>query len=63
MKLSEIEAYKAMMKFLEKHYERTQSDDFGDFLSGLLLLEDGSSADPAALEEWYECIKEVNKAN
>jgi hypothetical protein len=52
-----------MVKFLEKHYERTQSNNFGAFLSDLILSEDGNSADPTALEEWCKCLKELNKSN
>ena len=61
--LSDLKAFNAMVKFLEKFYERTSSDDVGALLSDLLLLDDKKTADPAAWPEWVECIKEVLQKN
>jgi len=54
--LSKLEAFKSMFAFLQKYYEQTRSDDVGSLLSEMHLLEDGSTADPAAWEDWIECI-------
>ena len=48
-----------MVLFLEEFYNRTQSDDVGGLLGDLILLEDGSTADPAAWYDWVECVKKV----
>lgn len=61
MKISNEEAFKAMELFLEIYYKYTNSDDIGTLLSGMQLLEDGITADPAMWEEWLECIKKVVK--
>ncbi len=61
-KLTEKQAFKAMVLFLEGFYERTNSDDVGGLLSDLILLEDGSTADPAAWDDWMKCVhKLLNK--
>ncbi|HEY2495344.1 MAG TPA: hypothetical protein VGI33_20860 [Paenibacillus sp.] len=44
---ADFEAFQAMVKFLEKHYFRTYSDDIVALLGDLRLLEDGPTADPA----------------
>lgn len=59
MQLTAQEAFKTMVKFLEAYYERTGSDDVGSLLGDIILLEDGSTADPAAWNDWIECIKIV----
>lgn len=48
-----------MVLFLEAFYERTQSDDVGGLLSDLILLEDGTTADPAAWKDWMDCVRQV----
>ena len=57
MNLNEREAYNAMVDFLDGLYWETHSDEFGNFLSGLMFLPDGGTADPA---EWYDWIDSVN---
>ena len=52
-------AYKAMIKFLEKYYERTNSDDIGSLLGDLQLLSDGSTSDPAAWNDWIDAINTI----
>lgn len=52
-------AYKAMIRFLEKYYERTNSDDIGSLLGDLQLLSDGSTADPAAWNDWIDSINTI----
>lgn len=58
-RLTERKVFEAMVLFLEGFYERTQSDDVGGLLSDLMMLEDGTTADPAAWEDWIECVQKV----
>ncbi len=59
MQITRKQAFEAMMLFLEEFYNRTQSDDVGGLLGDLILLEDGSTADPAAWYDWIECVEKV----
>ena len=59
MELTTKQAFEAMVLFLEEFYNRTQSDDVGGLLGDLILLEDGSTADPAAWYDWVECVEKV----
>jgi len=61
MSISLTDAYKAMVLFLEEHYQRTNSDDIAALLSSMQFLEDGSTADPAIWEDWLDCIKKLEK--
>jgi len=56
--LTPIQAYKAMCLYLEKLYQMTGSDDLGGFLGGMSMLEDGSTADPAAWHDWMQAVDE-----
>ena len=58
-RLTKAQALKAMSLFLEKYYQRTQSDEIGSLLGDLQILEDGKTADPAAFIDWQDCINEV----
>lgn len=60
-KLTELQAFNAMVKFLEGYYERTSSDDVGSLLSEMLFLQDGMTADPAAWHDWMEAVEKVLK--
>lgn len=57
--MTDRQALKAMVLFLERYFERTHSDDVGALLSDLLILDDGLTADPAAWADWLECIREA----
>ncbi|MBW4637993.1 MAG: hypothetical protein KME05_07115 [Gloeocapsa sp. UFS-A4-WI-NPMV-4B04] len=48
-----------MVLFLEGFYERTQSDDVGALLSQMIILEDGTTADPAAWDDWMKSVHRV----
>ncbi|MGE5405401.1 MAG: hypothetical protein ACM3PP_10750 [Candidatus Saccharibacteria bacterium] len=61
--LTILEAFKAMIAFLEGFYERTGSDDVGGLLGGMIFLEDGKTADPAAWEDWLTSINEIKSQN
>jgi hypothetical protein len=52
-----------MLKFLERHFEQTGSDDVGALLGSANLLDDGRSADPAMQEEWRACAEAVRAAD
>jgi hypothetical protein len=60
--LTELEAFKAMVRFLESYYQRTESDDIGSLLGDLQLLQDGGTADPAAWQDWILAINAVIKS-
>lgn len=62
-KLTELQAFNAMQKFLEGYWERTNSDDVGSLLGDLQLSPDGRTFDPAAWHDWIESIEEVLKEN
>jgi len=57
MQLSEYEAYNAMVSFLDTYYQLTKSDDVGSLLGGMMMLADGTTADPAAWYDWLEAIE------
>jgi hypothetical protein len=59
MKLTELEAYKAMIAFLDLYYQKTQSDDIGGFLGGMDLIKPGKTMDSACWFEWMRCINEI----
>jgi len=56
-KLTKLQSFNAMRKFLEIYYKQTSSDDFGTLLSDTQFLSDCGTADPAA---WYDWINSVN---
>jgi len=60
-KLTDLQAFNAMTKFLEGFYNRTGSDDVGSLLGDLQLFADGGTFDPAAWEDWIESVEEVLK--
>ncbi len=51
------EAYKAMYIYLEELYNMTESEDLGEFLGSMSLLEDGMPADEAMWEDWLDAVK------
>ena len=55
-KITVLAAYTAMFKFLDREYELTKSDDIGALLGGMSLLENGSTADAGAWEDWLEAV-------
>ena len=59
--LNEMQALKAMVKFLELYYEQTNSDDVGSLLSEVQTLSDGSTADPAAWNSWLKSVEKILK--
>ena len=59
-KLTEKQAYLALIEFLDYYYEQTQADEIGELLGSLQLLEDGKPADPAIWEDWLKSIEKIN---
>lgn len=45
-----------MFSFLEQHYQRGPSDEFGGLLGSLSLLEDGQPADAALADDWIAAV-------
>ncbi len=60
-RLTNEEAFNSMRLFLEEYYKRTSSDDIGSLLGDLILLADQTTADPAAWEDWMDCVKKVKE--
>lgn len=59
MNLTEEQAFVAMFIFLERYYELTSAEPIGDLLGGMQTLADGGTADPAAWNDWCDCVKHV----
>ncbi len=57
--ITEEQAFEAMIDLLVEIYERTNSDDLGSFLGDLLHGDYGSTSDPAAWEDWEQCLQQV----
>jgi len=58
-RLTKLQAFNAMVKFLEGYYKETASDFMGGLLGALLFLPDGDTADPAFWEDWGIAIKKI----
>ena len=58
--MTDDEAYAAMFYFLEQYWEQVKGADDNGILAGLLsdmsLLQDGTTADPAARQNWNEAV-------
>jgi hypothetical protein len=57
--LTKKEAYEAMFAYLLEWYQLSGSDVLGSRLGDLSLLADGSTADPAAWEDWERAVAKV----
>ena len=55
--MTDKQAYAAMFQFLEQLYLRTKSDALGNLLGDMSLLEDGSPADPAIVNDWRQAVE------
>lgn len=58
-KITVLEAYKAMLKYLENLYDLTESEDLAGFLGSMELLEDGRPADQAAWHDWINAVNNI----
>ncbi len=61
--LTKVEAFHAMLIFLDRYYERgsCQSEDIATLLSGIsqTLWLDGSTNDPAQWNDWLSAVQEA----
>jgi hypothetical protein len=55
------QAYRAMLAFLEREVELTESSDLADLVSEYKLGADGKTRDPALWEEWMEAVASVRR--
>jgi hypothetical protein len=53
------QAYRAMLAFLEREVELTESSDLADLVSEYKLGADGQTRDPALWEEWLGAVGKV----
>lgn len=61
--LDQQTAYLVMFEFLRQYYERAgKPDEIGSLLGGLSVLQDGKSADPAAMQDWNNAVQAVLNA-
>jgi hypothetical protein len=56
------QAYRAMLAFLEREVELTESSDLADLVSEYKLGADGQSRDPAIWEEWLAAVASVHRS-
>jgi len=57
-KMTSLQAFKAMICFLDAYYDEIQSDDLGSLLGDIQLFEDGSGTwDSAAWNDWGIAIE------
>ncbi|MDE6627057.1 MAG: hypothetical protein K2K56_11895 [Lachnospiraceae bacterium] len=59
MKMTNQEAYIAMIYFLEQFYERTGSDDVGELLGDMILTGNEETMDPALWNDWLQAVKKM----
>jgi hypothetical protein len=55
------QAYRAMLAFLEREVELTESSDLADLLAGYRLDEDGRTSDPALWDEWLQAVGQARQ--
>jgi hypothetical protein len=55
------QAYRAMLVFLEREVELTESSDLADLVSEYKLGDDGRCRDAEIWEEWMEAVGKVVK--
>jgi hypothetical protein len=61
--LTLIQAYKAMLIFIEEYYYRGgEPDEIGLLLGIMQLLDDGKPADPAMWNDWITAVNQVMDA-
>jgi hypothetical protein len=63
--LTTVEAFRAMLIFLDGYYERggCQSEDIATLLSGIsqAIWTDGSTNDPAQWHDWLTAVQAAKK--
>ena len=58
-RLTELQAYNAMVKFLDEYYEETSADFVDGLISSLYFTVEGGTADPAFWFEWGDAVKKI----
>ena len=58
-KLTAEQAYRAMLAFLQREVELTESSDLADLVSEYRLGADGQPADPAVWNAWLEAVNKT----
>ena len=62
IKLTVLQAYKAMFEFIKDYYYQIgKPDQIGNLLSDMQLIKGEFSADPAAWNDWLEAVKKVQQ--
>lgn len=59
--MKELEAFKAMGLFLSQYYERA-GNDMETLMADISIEPDGEPLDPAAWDDWLECIRKVTQS-
>ena len=62
-KLTKLQAYNAMLIFLDRYYGDNKSDNLSDFITYAYFWFDGKPADPAAWPEWQDALKLTAQQN
>lgn len=57
--ITAAQAYQAMLAFLQRDVELTESSDLADLVSEYRLGADGRPADPALWNAWLEAVGKV----
>ncbi|MAS07609.1 MAG: hypothetical protein CL534_23350 [Ahrensia sp.] len=59
--LTEEEAFEAMRRFLDLQWQRAPDLEVASVLGDISLetTNDGGTADPAAADEWHDCVLQV----
>lgn len=55
------QAYQAMLAFLQREVELTESSDLADLVSEYRLGADGHPRDPSLWEEWLEAVASTRR--
>lgn len=55
-------AYRAMIGFLEVHWERTHADEVAALLGSMNLSEDGRPMDPAMWHDWLLALERAESS-
>lgn len=57
--MTEDEAYRAMLIFLDTMWDRNKNEGLAIVLGDMSIMDDGYPADPAILEDWRKAVRRV----